>query len=124
MFFPCMADGQAVIPVNDGVFETPAIPYHSRTWANTIEFTLRVAFYADADCKQIVTPTAGVIVPEMEAIAGQWHKPSNASSINATQCGEQATYEIPLFSAPATKGRITVSGVTGAAYMRANFVRG
>ncbi len=124
MIFPCIADEQAIIPVGDGVFETAAIPHLARSWVGCREYTFRVAFYSDATGKQIVTPTAGTIAPEMEVISGQWHEPAFGDlEINAADCGEAASYEMPTFTAPASKGRVTMAGVEGAAYFRAHFVR-
>lgn len=72
-----------------------------------------------------VTPTAGTIVAEMSPITGQWQAPSSGdATIDATTViAGSATYTMPRFSGPASQGRITLTGITGADHARAFFWR-
>lgn len=85
--------------------------------------TLTVQFF-DAN-EEPVTPTGGTVVPEMSATPdGQWFAPgSGDTTINAIDAGINAGYTIPVFNGPAYKGRITLSGITGAVYCKASFWR-
>lgn len=123
MIYPCKLEDSAVIPVNDGTFETESLPMFERSWLSCMGYTFRIAFYSDAEGKNIVTPSAGTVFPEMEAIEGQWHTWSeDAEAFEASLCGAAATYTIPSFKAPALKGRVKLEGVEGAQFFRAHFV--
>ena len=114
--------GQTSLPVADGILTTFDQP-GSGIDINTETGVFVIAFY-DAGGDP-VTPTAGTVAPEMSPIDGQWHTPSSGDAvINATTVTNgSASYVIPVFTGPAREGRITLSGITGAATCQAYFWR-
>ncbi len=108
--------GSINIPIDDGTYFTERLSTHHSTGA------LVVAFY-DAS-GSTVTPTGGTISHRASPIEGQWLSSSSGSNpINASDCGAEAAYEIPVYNGPAIMGRITLEGVDGASYCRAYFWR-
>ncbi|AUR85534.1 hypothetical protein NVP1076O_29 [Vibrio phage 1.076.O._10N.286.51.B7] len=108
--------GNTELPVTDGTYLTRDMNIEFETGV------LVVAFYDSED--KIVTPTAGTIDHAMSPIDGQWQSSSSGTTpINAMNCGPDATYEVPTYVGPAIKGRIELTGVTGADYCVAYFWR-
>lgn len=111
-------NGLNKLPIIDGTYET------SDSMDQTETGTLTVAFY-DVD-DNIVTPDAGSIGHAMMAMDQQWFGASSGDSpIDATLCGGDAGYTIPVYNGPTEKGRVTFTGITGAtiAYAKAVFWR-
>ena len=82
-----------------------------------------IEFFSDAAGLVPVTPTAGTIVSEMSPSGTTWFS-SEAGDIAATDVVVgSASYDIPTFYGQALYGRVTLSGITGAAYFRAWFWR-
>lgn len=117
--YVCKNNGSVRLPITDGVYETDGISLDHETG------TLTVAFY-DVD-GNIVTPSAGVVDHAMESTTdGQWFGASSGDSpIDATACGANAAYTIPVYNGPAQKGRIEFTGIAGASisYAVATFWR-
>lgn len=68
-----------------------------------------VAFYdINGD---ITTPTSGTLKVSVSPIEGQWRE---IATLNATDCGESATYEYPILTGTMLQGKVEVSGVVGA----------
>lgn len=102
--------------VSDGVFYTGDMS------ADYTLGTFSIAFFDVGG--NIVTPTAGTINHRMETIPGQWHQSSSGEApINAIDCGSEASYQMPVYNGPAIKGRLTLTGVTGAVSFQAEFFR-
>lgn len=100
-----------------GVYETENMPLSYETGI------VGIAFYDASD--NIVTPAGGTAVVEASIMDGQWLAASTGGTIDATTCGASATYEVPTFVGPVSKGRVTFSGAFGAgiSYCRVVFWR-
>lgn len=112
----------SLIPVADGVFET-----NKMTSESALTGTFVIAFF-DSDGVTPITPSAGTVKPEGVPIEGTLSEPGsgdvliNANDVKARSDGP-ITYEIPVFNGPMTKGVVTLSGVTGASFFKAEFNR-
>lgn len=112
------SSGNTYIPVADGEFFTDQMSTD----------------YSGGDCvvelfdanKNLVTGTGGTIAFASETAAGQWHTPNNGTGvIDATDVvAGDATYTLPTFNdGTVIRSRMTLSGVTGAVYVRAHHRR-
>lgn len=109
--------GDSLIPVADGSFYT-------RDMSGKFTFgECYVAFYAE-DGETLVTPSAGTVTFSSTAIAGQHLPPPENATLDATLCGPEATYTPPSFNSVVTSSRMTLSGVTGASFVKAVHWRG
>ena len=104
------AEGDSLIPVADGVFVTDNIS------ADNGRGNCFLAFY-DTDGETLITPTAGTITFESAAIEGQWLDAGAGGSISAINVG--TAYTPPSFDSMVIKSRMTLSGITGASFVRA-----
>lgn len=116
------SNGSRNIPVTDGVYSTS----DGGRLDMDLDFNdgvMIIAFYDSSG--NPVTPTAGEITSEMSPEEGQWLGPSSGDSPIAatTVIAGSATYSVPKFSGPAKAGRVTFSGITGAASARVYFWR-
>lgn len=117
-------DDKLLIPVADG--ESFTIKMNGRNAElQTGDFAL--CFY-DADGETPITPTAGTVQVDMSPMENIWMAPGvgdatiDASSVVVNGEG-LATYTTPVFLGAAYQGRVTLSGITGATFMKAQFRR-
>ena len=122
-----LSDNNSIdVSVADGTYETGVIAERFREGVFVIVF-----FDADGN---IVTPTAGTITTNMSPYKAaekqqyQWLAPSCGDAvISATDVVSStdgvARYTLPLFIGPTVKGRMTLSGITGADHCQAFFWR-
>lgn len=108
--------GAGLIPVANGTYVIDSMS-DSYTFGECY-----VAFYDEAS--QPTTPTAGTVEFTAAALDGQYLPPPENASIDATLCGPDATYTPPSFNSVVTASRMTLTGVTGAAYVKAIHWRG
>lgn len=110
---PIINNQGALVPVSSGTFYTDVMPV---AFSNA---QLYIMFY-DASGNP-VTPSAGTIVAECSPDgSAQWLVSANSPSINATSVvAGSATYTPPSFNGLIVRGRVTLSGVTGATQFRA-----
>ena len=106
---------QVFNPVTDGVLETIEV------YKGFDRAVLVLAFYDVND--ELVAPTSGSVYAEMSPVTGQWHLPSTGDYpvVAPNVAPGIVTYEIPQFDAPATRGRIRLTGITGAVKVSAFF---
>lgn len=111
------------IPVTDGVYETDLIDERFRNGVFVIIF-----FDIDGN---IVTPDGGSIEPRMATFInkdtgeGQWLTSSSGDKVviaTDVKAGD-ADYTLPVFQGPTIKGKMELTGITGADYCRAFFWR-
>jgi len=122
-YFVKSDEGSNFLPVADATLSTRTKSNYLMD--NDLETGVFCIIFLDSN-KEPVTPTGGTIVPEMSTFAeGQWLGPSAGdTTINATDVSNpNASYNIPVFNGPATEGRITLAGITGATYCKAYFWR-
>ena len=110
------AGGEGLIPVADGTYEVTGMS-DNYTFGECY-----VAFYDEAG--EVVQPTAGTVSFASAAIEGQYLPPPDNATINAADCGPDATYTPPSFGSVVKASKMTLSGVTGAAYVKAIHWRG
>jgi hypothetical protein len=105
--------GSNIIAVSDGDYYTDRINIDYNIGQCAVEFL-------DAQ-EQPVTPTGGTVSFLSAPIGEQWHQPSNGNGvINAADVvAGEASYTMPQFNGPVIKSKMTLSGVTGAAFVRA-----
>ena len=106
-------EGDAVIPVSDGDFYTEDTSLGYSIGVCALEFL-------DAQ-KNPITPTGGTVTFKSAPIGEQWHEPSNGKGIiNAVDVvAGDSGYTMPTFNGPVIKSKMTLSGITGAAFVRA-----
>jgi len=124
MKFPIYSqDGQELVPISDGIFETLDMTVNDRDLRFS-NGTLIIVFYG-ADGETVVTPLTGTIEVTASPIEGQWLNPSCGDSlIDATTVSAGlATYSVPVFPGPIIKGRIDLQNITGADFFKAYFWR-
>lgn len=104
---------ETFIPVADGDFFTENMDSGYSLGECIIQF------YDETETP--VTPSAGTITFSGMPIDGQYHEPSNGTGIidATTVIAGDATYEMPEFNGPCIRGRMNLSGVTGASLVRA-----
>jgi len=81
-----------------------------------------VEFYSDDKGTIVATPTAGTVSLEVSALGNVFVPMDNAVPLPATMIAS-GTYDAPTHHGMATKGRVTFSGIVGAAYARVVFWR-
>lgn len=100
------------LPVT-GTFETGEM---------TMDYETSIMVLAAYDANDnIVVPTAGTATFAVEQIDGSWiTSPSSGdASVDMTKTGPEVNYENPVFIGPCQNARITLSGVSGASYVKA-----
>ena len=103
-----------VLPTIDGEYFT-GVMYTDYTQADVY-----FEFYSDADGTMPVTPTAGTISIAGSPMGNAYLAASTNPVVSALGVSHpNATYEPPTIDGRSVKARITLSGITGAAYMRA-----
>ena len=111
------ATGDEVLPVNGGPYFTEEM---SADWTRGAVY---VEFFSDAAGLVPVSPTAGDVIAEASPMGNLFMASGNVSKILAVNAGSPPMYEPPTFDGCAIKGRLTFSGITGAATCRAIFWR-
>ena len=106
-----------VLPVNGG-------PYYTDEMSADYGYgAVYVEFFSDAAGTIPATPTAGDVVAEASPMGNLFMASGNVSKILAVNAGTAPMYEPPTFEGCAIRGRLTLSGVTGALTCRAIFWR-
>lgn len=111
------AGGAEVLPVAGGPYYTDEM---SADWTRGAVY---VEFFSDAAGTIPATPTAGDVIAEATPMGNVYMASGNVSKILAINAGTQPMYEPPSFDGCAIKGRLTLSGIAGAATCRATFWR-
>ena len=83
---------------------------------------VHVEFFSDALGKVTAAPTAGTVTAEVSALGNVFVPMDNAVPLPAAMIAA-GTYDAPTHHGMATKGRVTFSGIVGAAYARVVFWR-
>lgn len=105
--------GSTIIPVADGSFLTDALK------ASQDEAEVYFSFYSDADATQPVNPTAGTLTVYGEYESGFFLEATGGTVQANTVASPIATFTPPVMDGLSIRARVDLSGVTGAAYMRA-----
>lgn len=106
-----------VLPVNAG-------PYFTEEMSADYGYgAVYVEFFSDAAGTVPATPTAGDVIAEASPMGNLFMASGNVSKILAVNAGTAPMYEPPTFYGCAIKGKLTFSGITGAATCRAIFWR-
>ena len=118
MPYKFMTDGESeVLPVNGGPYYTEEM---SADWTRGAVY---VEFFSDSAGEIPATPTAGEVIAEASPMGNLFMVAGNVGKIQANNVGGNPMYEPPTFDGCAIKGRLTFSGITGAATCRAIFWR-
>ena len=118
MPYKFMTAGESeVLPVNGGPYFTEEM---SADWTRGAVY---VEFFSDAAGLVPVGPTAGDVIAEASPMGNLFMASGNVSKILANNAGNPPMYEPPTFDGCAIRGRLTFSGITGAATCRAIFWR-
>ena len=121
---PTGEDDELLVPVTDGSSFTISMLERNKN-LQTGDFAL--CFY-DADGVTPITPTAGTVQVDMSPMENVWMAPGvGDATIDATAVivdGDGlATYTTPVFLGAAYQGRVTLTGISGATFMKAQFRR-
>ena len=118
MPYKFMTAGESeVLPVNGG-------PYYTDEMSADYGYgAVYVEFFSDAAGTIPATPTAGDVIAEASPMGNLFMASGNVSKILAVNAGSPPMYEPPVFDGCAIKGKLTFSGITGAATCRAIFWR-
>lgn len=118
MPYKFMTAGESeVLPVSGG-------PYYTDEMSADYGYgAVYVEFFSDAAGTIPATPTAGDVIAEASPMGNLFMASGNVSKILAVNAGSSPMYEPPTFDGCAIKGRLTFSGITGAATCRAIFWR-
>lgn len=94
--------------------------FYTDEFAPDYDSTLIVIALYDAQ-GDIVTASAGTCKVEVSPIKGQWFNgvSSGDATIDLTDAGADATYEIPAFLGPQIQARITLENAAGAVTAKA-----
>ena len=111
------SNGGEVLPVNGGPYYTEKM---SADWTRGAVY---VEFFSDAAGTIHATPTAGDVVAEGTPMGTLYMASGNVSKILANNAGNPPMYEPPTFEGCVIRGRLTLTGITGAATCRAIFWR-
>lgn len=114
-------DGGSILPVT-GTFYTALM---SNLEANQYDsWQFYIEFYSDAEATVPVTPTAGTIDVAAAPMGNNYLTASNVATIQATACSTpNSTYTPPAAEGAMVRGRIILTGITGATTCRAVFRR-
>lgn len=117
-----MSGSNVVIPVSGATFFTPEVsPLEANSYSH---WQFYIEFFSDAAGTIPATPSAGTIDVAATPLGNNYLTASNVQTIQATACGTPtSTYTPPAAEGALRRGRITFTGVTGAAYCRATFWR-
>lgn len=125
---PTGQDDTKLIPIADGVhFTETMIKRGSDQFLEFQTGDFALCFY-DADGVTPITPTGGTVQVAMSPMEGIWMAPGvgdpiiTASEVIVEAEG-LATYVTPVFLGAAILGRITLAGITGATFVKAQFRR-
>ena len=116
----------SLIPVTDGSYYTGSMVRGDK-YIDYNDGDFAIVFLG-TDGVTPITPTAGTIVPAMATadnvymLAGVGSTTINAAEVICEADGI-ATYTVPVFSGAAKVGKITLAGIVGASYAKAEFRR-
>lgn len=115
MIYPAKSGASPILPTGAG-------PYYTELMSGDHALLqVNVEFFSDAAGTTPVTPTAGTV-----AIAGSpmGNNYQSLGTITATQAiTPDSTYTSITATGPCVMGRVTFTGITGAAYAKVNFWR-
>ena len=111
------ATGDEVLPVNGGPYFTEEM---SADWTRGAVY---VEFFSDAAGTIPATPTAGDVIAEASPMGTLYMPSGNVSKILANNVGNPPMYEPPTFDGCVIRGRLTLTGITGASTCRSTFWR-
>lgn len=115
MLYQVKSGSSHVLATNAGPFFTDIMSGDHALLAVYIEF------YSDAEGTVPVTPTAGTVTISGRPMANNY---IDLGTITATQAiTPTSTYTPVLYNGLVTMGRVTFTGVTGAAYARVTYWR-
>lgn len=112
------AGGLDVVPVADATLYTDAM-----NTSEAGECQVYIEFFSDANGAVPTTPTGGAVTAQMSPMGSAWLGASNYGTISAADAGINAAYTPPYFNGRADKGRVILSGITGAVTARITFWR-
>lgn len=112
------AGGLDVLPVADATLYTDAMNASASG-----ECQVYIEFFSDAAGTIAVTPTNGTVTAQMSPMGAVWLGASNYGTVSAADAGVSGGYTPPYFNGRADKGRIILSGITGAVTARITFWR-
>lgn len=124
--FPVLHNGGDQVPVADGAYQTQSMQAGGDRSAYYADGVFVIEFFDEAD--NPVTPTGGTITPLGYLTPNQKTGPGvGDATIQATDCvaasDGPSLYNTPRFIGDMLKGEIVLSGITGALYCKATFVR-
>ena len=115
MLYPVKSGSSPVLATNAGPYYTDSMSGDHALLAVYIEF------FSDAEGTVPVTPTAGTATISGRPMDNNY---IDLGTITATQAiTPTSTYAPVLYNGLVTKGRVTFTGVTGAAYARVTYWR-
>lgn len=114
-------DGSDILPVT-GTFYTALISNFDANQYDNWQFFIE--FYSDPAATVATTPTAGTIDVAASPMENNFMPASNVATIQATACSTpNSSYTPPTAFGSMRRGRIILSGITGAVTCRAIFRR-
>lgn len=114
--YPVKQNDAFVISTASGTYYTDSM---SADWSDCQVF---VEFFSDAAGDVPATATAGTITVEASPMGGIYIAAGTGTPISATAVSA-GTYTPARFIGPAVRGRVTLAGITGAAYAKITFWR-
>ncbi len=115
MIYPAKSGASVILPTGAGPYYTDLMSGDHALLAAYVEF------FSDAAGTIPVTPTAGTVTISGRPMENNY---IDLGTINATQAiTPTSTYAPVLYSGLVTMGRVTFTGVTGAAYARVVYWR-
>lgn len=112
------AGGLDVLPVANATLYTDAM-----NTSTSGECQVYIEFFSDAAGTIPTTPTAGTVTAQMSPMGSVWLGASNYGTVNAADAGVNGAYTPPCFNGRADRGRVILSGITGAVTARITFWR-
>lgn len=103
-------------PIADGDLLSPDMSWtHERGY-------VAFSFYSDSELTTLVTPSAGTITSAVSENGDIYGSVAEATT-NAADVGPAVTYLRPNWSGSARKLKLTLAGITGAAFVRCTVSR-
>lgn len=115
-YFVRGTNGSTIVVTTDATLYTEYMPAGYGTAIVCVEF------FSDAEATIPAAATAGTIACECTPNGSVYIPAGTGSPIIASRVAS-GLYDPPTFDGPAVRGRVTFSGITGAAYARVSFWR-
>lgn len=107
--------GPNALPVADNTYFTDFMSF-----SEGVQSTLFLEFFSDEAMQNPVTPTGGTVTVGSSPMGNLFLAPENGATINAVDVSfPDATYTPLIMDDLSEKAKITTSGITGAAFMKA-----